>query len=77
MREASEESALLQAILARKDSQKRAFIRKLNYAFDIDKKRMFEYYREQRRHAMQEEISVIDAEGDGMQQEASDDERKK
>jgi len=77
MREASEESALLQAILARKDSQKRAFIRKLNYAFDIDKKRMFEYYREQRRHAMQEEISVIDAEGDGMPQEASDDERKK
>lgn len=77
IREASEESALLQAILARKDSQKRAFIRKLNYAFDIDKKRMFEYYREQRRHAMQEEISAIDAEGSNNLQENPEDENRK
>ena len=77
IREASEESALLQAILARKDMQKRAFIRKLNYAFDIDKQRMFEYYREQRRHAMQEEISAIDAAEGGTPQDTADEEHKK
>lgn len=60
MREASEEAALLSAILARKDAGKRAFIRKLNYAFDIDKNSMFDYYREQRRRALREEISAIE-----------------
>ena len=59
IREASEDSALLQAILSRKNSGKRAFLRKLNYAFDIDKHSMFDYYREQRRRAMMEEISTV------------------
>ena len=77
MREASEESALLQAIIARKDAQKRAFIRKLNYAFDIDKKRMFEYYREQRRHAMQEEVSAIDTDGSDSPSDHQEDDKKK
>jgi len=75
IREASEESALLQAIIARKDTQQKAFIRKLNYAFDIDKKRMFAYYREQRRHAMQEEISVIDAEEGNPSSEENEEKR--
>lgn len=62
IREASQESALLQAILARKDAGRRAFLRKLNYAFDIDKHSMFDYYREQRRRAAWEEISTVSPE---------------
>ena len=59
IRENSQESELLQAILVRKNAGKRAFLRKVNYAFDIDKHSMFEYYREQRRRADREEISAI------------------
>ena len=50
----AEETALLQdqnrlgAILFRKDREARLFFRKVNYAFDIQKARMFEFYREQR-----------------------------
>lgn len=68
IRESSEDTALLQAILARKNTGKRAFLRKLNYAFDIDKHNMFEYYREQRRRADREEISAV-VPGDGSEED--------
>jgi len=61
MRELSEESSLLQAILYRKDAGKRGFVRKINYAFDIEKKDMFEYYRVQRLKAAREQIEAIDS----------------
>lgn len=69
-RESSQESELLQAILARKNAGKRAFLRKVNYAFDIDKHNMFEYYREQRRKADREEISAV-VPGDGSEEEGN------
>lgn len=61
MRELQEESNLLQAILYRKDSGRRGFIRKINYAFDIEKHEMFDYYRQQRLRAAQNEVEAIDA----------------
>ena len=68
VRELQEESNLLQAVLYRKDSGRRGFIRKINYAFDIDKHEMFEYYRQQRLRALKEETEMIDSgEGDGNQ----------
>lgn len=59
IRRLQEESNLLQAILYRKDSGRRGFIRKINYAFDIEKREMFEYYREQREKVAREEIEAI------------------
>ncbi len=64
MRELQEESNMLQAILYRKDSGRRGFIRKLNYAFDIEKHEMFDYYRQQRLRAMKEEVEAIEAGAD-------------
>lgn len=45
---------MLQAILYRKDAAKRGFVRKVNYAFDIEKKEMFHYYREERKRMLRE-----------------------
>ena len=64
MRELQEERNMLQAILYRKDSGRRGFIRKLNYAFDIEKHEMFEHYRQQRLRAMKEEVEAIEAGAD-------------
>lgn len=60
-RELSEQMNLLQAVLYRKDAGRRGFIRKLNYAFDIEKKEMFVYYRQQRARALREEVERIAA----------------
>lgn len=59
IRELGEESNMLQSILYRKDSGKRGFIRKINYAFDIEKKEMFDYYRQQRVKAEHEQVEAI------------------
>ncbi len=61
MRELQEESNMLQSILYRKDSGRRGFIRKINYAFDIEKHEMFDYYRQQRLKATKEEVEAIDS----------------
>ena len=64
IRELQEESNMLQSILYRKDSGSRGFIRKLNYAFDIEKHEMFEYYRQQRLRATKEEVEAIESGAD-------------
>lgn len=64
IRELQEESNLLQAVSYRKDSGRRGFVRKINYAFDIEKHEMFEYYREKRLRAAREEVEVIDSGAD-------------
>ncbi|MGN0330843.1 MAG: hypothetical protein ACI4D5_06320 [Kineothrix sp.] len=64
LRELGEESELLQSILRRKDAGRRGFIRKINYAFDIEKHQMFQYYREQRLKSSREQISAIDQQAD-------------
>lgn len=60
MRELQEESNMLQSILYRKDSGRRGFIRKMNYAFDIEKHEMFDYYRQKRLRAMKEEVEAME-----------------
>lgn len=65
IRELQETDNLLQAILYRKDANKRGFVRKLNYAFDIEKSEMFDYYRTQRLHAAKEEVEAISVNDDG------------
>ena len=57
--QANKEAELLQGILYRKDAGCRGFLRKLNYAFDIEKRAMFDYYREQREKAYKEENTAI------------------
>lgn len=54
-----QESELLQSICYRKERGQRGFFRKLNYAFDIEKHAMFDYYREQRKKAEREQVSHI------------------
>lgn len=77
MRELQEESNLLQAVLYRKDSGKRGFIRKLNYAFDIEKREMFDYYRQQRMQAEREQVEAINAGAGNADSDSSDDNEKK
>jgi hypothetical protein len=55
----------LQAFLYRKDMNSRLFFRKINYAMDIQKHEMFEYYKERRLarfHQMEQEPSGTDEE---------------
>lgn len=54
IRELSQANDLLWAVVYRKDRGKRGFLRKLNYAFDMEKHDMYQYYREQRARAMRE-----------------------
>ncbi|WP_418976094.1 hypothetical protein, partial [Anaerotruncus massiliensis (ex Liu et al. 2021)] len=44
-RELSRELDFLGSIVRRKQAQSRGFFRKLNIAFDLQKQKMFEYYR--------------------------------
>lgn len=59
LRERQEEGNMLQAVLYRKDSGKRGFIRKINYAFDIEKHEMFDYYRQRRLRAAREQTEAV------------------
>lgn len=74
IREMQEERNMLQAILYRKDSGRRGFIRKINYAFDIEKHEMFDYYRQQRLQAAKEEVEAIMQGTDGGE-DASDEKK--
>lgn len=62
---------LLQALLYRKENQSRLFLRKINYAMDIQKHEMFEYYRDRRNQAGQSEEMIQDHGEDDNQDENS------
>ena len=56
---------LIEALLYRKESGSRFFLRKINYAFDIQKHEMFEYYKHQRTQLEEnQETAVSDNEED-------------
>lgn len=62
---------LLHALLYRKENQSRFFLRKINYAMDIQKHEMFEYYRNRRNQARQVEEMMPDRGEDDNQDENS------
>lgn len=62
---------LLHALMYRKENQSRFFLRKINYAMDIQKHEMFEYYRNRRNQAMQSEEMMPDHGEDDNQDENS------
>lgn len=45
------EENLLEAILIKKDASARTFLRKMNYAYDFQKKDIESYYRERKKDA--------------------------
>ena len=50
---------LIEALLYRKESGSRFFLRKINYAFDIQKHEMFEYYKHQRTQLEESQEAMV------------------
>lgn len=50
---------MLEALIYRKESGSRLFLRKINYAFDIQKHEMFEYYKHKKSHLEEEGMANV------------------
>ena len=55
--------SLLESILTRKDALSRTFLRRINYAYDFQKKDIKSYYREKKK-TLEETATVADTEED-------------
>lgn len=55
--------SLLESILTRKDALSRTFLRRINYAYDFQKKDIKSYYREKRK-TLEETATAADTEED-------------
>lgn len=51
---------LMQTLLTRKSQQSRLFFRKINYAFDIQKHEMFQFYKDKRQKMQSEKEMAVD-----------------
>lgn len=61
---------LLEAIVTRKETAEKIFLRKINYAYDFQKKDIESYYREKRR-ALEDAVRTTDAEDNGPEDKES------
>ena len=61
---------LLEVIVTRKETAEKIFLRKINYAYDFQKKDIESYYRERRR-ALEDAVRTTDAEDNGPEDKES------